>query len=406
MPIEYEGLSDRRSASRMGKIRLGKKGRNAKGVEYPEKLDYFRIDPSDESLLPKLLELLGAKPKRLRIMFVSGDREVIFPQYLRKYGKSGLLCKGTGGTDAGGNPLPAVLRVVDTETGAVVDDYPCDPATCQDYQGKRCKRVASLSGFILCEFPNIRTWQIDTTSKVSIENLNSRFDELENLLTAAGRGRTVAGVPLILTLNPIRVKARDKKGKPLKGKQTVFVMDLDLDTESLMSDSPPLAFLSRLATGDQIDAPAVDERAAPDGLFDRSQVEEGADPVAERIETAEEQAEQAPELPDDIIEGVRIIGMTNRQVKGLARRYTRGDEFDEETCLMYLNTLVDLATAETDISALLHSLEEEETAEQAPEAEVVDAEEEDAEEEQEETPAAETKQTKVEESTEVLGLEI
>jgi hypothetical protein len=243
MPIEYEGLSDRRSASRMGKIRLGKKGRNAQGVEYPEKLDYFRIDPSDESLLPKLLELLGAKPKRLRIMFVSGDREVIFPQYLRKYGKSGLLCKGTGGTDAGGNPLPAVLRVVDTETGAVVDDYPCDPATCQDYQGKRCKRVASLSGFILCEFPNIRTWQIDTTSKVSIENLNSRFDELENLLTAAGRGRTVAGVPLILTLNPIRVKARDKKGKPLKGKQTVFVMDLDLDTESLMSDSPPLAFL-------------------------------------------------------------------------------------------------------------------------------------------------------------------
>ena len=388
--IEHEGLSSRRSTSRMGKFRLGKKGKNAKGQEYPQKLDYFRADPEDENLLGLIHELLGEKPKRLRIMLTSDDLEMVFPQYLKKYGKSGLLCKGTGGKDGEGNPLPALFRIVDKETGEAVDDYPCDPESCEDYKSGRCKRLASLS-FILRDLPALRVWQIDTTSQISIQRLNTRFEDLAALSRAAGRPYLIAGVPLILSLGPVQVKP-DKAKKS----RTVYCLDLELDHKALMTGIDPMvAFLSPLTQ--------ADERTAPDGLYRRSDVEEGADPVAERIETAEEQAEQAPELPDDIIEGVRIIGMTNRQVKGLVRRYTRGDEFDAETCLMYLNTLVDLATAETDISALLHSLEEEETAEQAPEAEVVDAEEEDAEEEQEETSV---KQTKVEESAGVLGLEI
>ncbi len=399
--IEHEGLSSRRSTSRMGKFRLGKKGRNAKGKEYPEKLDYFRADPEDENLLGLIHELLGEKPKRLRIMLTSDDVEMVFPQYLKKYGKSGLLCKGTGGKDSEGNPLPALFRIVDKETGEAVDDYPCDPDNCEDYKSGRCKRLASLS-FILRDLPALRVWQIDTTSQISIQRLNTRFEDLAALSRAAGRPYLIAGVPLILSLGPVQVKP-DKAKKS----RTVYCLDLELDHKALMTGIDPMvAFLSPLTQ--------ADERTAPDGLYRRSDVEEGADPVAERIETAEEQAEQAPELPDDIIEGVRIIGMTNRQVKGLVRRYTRGDEFDEETCLMYLNTLVDLATAETDISALLHSLEEEETAEQAPEAEVVDAEEEDVaamsveydEGGATEAPARETQTTRVEESTEVLGLEI
>ncbi len=392
--IEHEGLSSRRSTSRMGKFRLGKKGKNAKGQEYPQKLDYFRADPEDENLLGLIHELLGEKPKRLRIMLTSDDLELVFPQYLKKYGKSGLLCKGTGGKDSEGNPLPALFRIVDKETGEAVDDYPCDPDNCEDYESGRCKRLASLS-FILRDLPALRVWQIDTTSQISIQRLNTRFEDLAALSRAAGRPYLIAGVPLILSLGPVQVKP-DKAKK----KRTVYCLDLELDHKALMTGIDPMvAFLSPLTQG-------PDERTAPDGLYRRSDVEDGADPVRERIETAEEQEEQAPDLPEDIVEGLRNIGMTKRQVRGLVRRYTRDEEFDKESCLMYLHTLADLLADGTDISSTLHSLGEEETADQAPEAEVVDAEDEEEEEEQEETPAKETKQTKVEESTELLGLDI
>ena len=399
--IEHEGLSSRRSTSRMGKFRLGKKGKNAKGKEYPQKLDYFRADPEDENLLGLIHELLGEKPKRLRIMLTSDDLEIVFPQYLKKYGKSGLLCKGTGGKDSEGNPLPALFRIVDKETGEAVDDYPCDPDNCEDYKSGRCKRLASLS-FILRDLPALRVWQIDTTSQISIQRLNTRFEDLAALSRAAGRPYLIAGVPLILSLGPVQVKP-DKAKKS----RTVYCLDLELDHKAFMTGIDPMvAFLSPLAQGGQLDGGPADERTAPDGLYRRSDVEEGADPVAERIETAGEQAEQEPDLPEDIITGVRILGMTKRQTRGLILRYTRDDEFDEDGCLMYLSTLADLVTDGTDISSTLHSLGEEDAAEQAPEAEVVDEEEEEVEEEQEETPAKETKQTKVEEATDVLGLDI
>ena len=287
--IEHEGLSSRRSTSRMGKFRLGKKGKNAKGQEYPQKLDYFRADPEDENLLGLIHELLGEKPKRLRIMLTSDDLELVFPQYLKKYGKSGLLCKGTGGKDSEGNPLPALFRIVDKETGEAVDDYPCDPDNCEVYESGRCKRLASLS-FILRDLPALRVWQIDTTSQISIQRLNTRFEDLAALSRAAGRPYLIAGVPLILSLGPVQVKP-DKAKK----KRTVYCLDLELDHKALMTGVDPMvAFLSPLTQG-------PDERTAPDGLYRRSDVEDGADPVQERIETAEEQAEEAPDLPEDIV---------------------------------------------------------------------------------------------------------
>ncbi len=397
--IEHEGLSSRRSTSRMGKFRLGKKGKNAQGKEYPEKLDYFRADPEDENLLGLIHQLLGEKPKRLKIMLTSDDVEMVFPQYLKKYGKSGLLCKGTGGKDADGNPLPALFRVIDKETGEAVDDYPCDPDNCEDYKSGRCKRLASLS-FILRDLPALRVWQIDTTSQISIQRLNTRFEDLAALSRAAGRPYLIAGVPLILSLGPVQVKP-DKKKK----KRTVYCLDLELDHNALMTGTDPMvAFLSPLVQAGKLDVGPLDERDAPDGLYERSQVEAGANPVAERIEMAEEQEEETPDLPEEIVTGLRILGMTKGQVRGVVCRYTRDDEFDKDACLMYLSTLADLVADGTDISSTLHSLGEEETADQAPEAEVADAEYE--EEEQEETPTKETEQTTVEESAQVLGLEI
>jgi len=390
----------------MGKIRLGKKGKSAKGKEYPQKLDYFRMDPDDESLLPTLHKQFGEKPKRLPVMFVSSDREEIFPQYLKKYGTSGLLCKGTGGKDENGKPKPVLMRVtaVDEETGEVTisDEYPCDPDNCEDYKSGRCKRLASLCGFILSDHPGLRTWQIDTTSKISIENLNSRLDQLRELARSIGKD-SIAGVPLVLSLNPVQVRPEGKKRK-----QTVYVMDLDLDTNRLMQQGPMLAWLGRLAAGGQLAAPAIDEGSAPDGLYMRSQVD-GADPVQERIELTEEgesDEEADPvlaNLPDDIAEGMRAIGLTKRQVRNLVLRYlepgeTELREQNRRNLYSYLNGLADMKAAgdEASFQANVRSLD----IDDVEEAETVD-------EEPEETPEAGVQDGQtdaVKESVDVLGL--
>ena len=370
----------------MGKIRLGKKGKNARGKEYPQKLEYFRFDPDDESLLPLLHDMFGEKPKRLSVMFVSSEPEDIFPQYLKKYGKSGLLCKGTGGKDESGEPKPVIMRVteVDEETGEVTisDDYACDPDNCEDYQSGRCKRLASLSGFILCDYPGLRTWQIDTTSRISIENLNSRFDQLRELARSIGRD-TIAGVPLVLSLNPRQVRPEGKKRK-----QTVYVMDLDLDTKRLRESGPMLAWLGRLAGGGQLAAPPTDEHTTPDGLYARSQVE-GADVEGERVELIEEgeAGDEEPidpilaNIPDDIAKGMRAIGLKKRQVRNLVLRYLEAGETElrdgaRKKLYRYLSQLADMkanrdeASFQANIKSLdLDDVEEAETVDEGNEEE-------------------------------------
>lgn len=348
MPIEHEGLSGRRAASRIGKVRLGHKAKSAKGTEYPEALDYFRIDPEDETLQTLLHDIYGEKPTRLRILLVSDDLERVFPQYLRKYGKSGQLCKGTGGVDGEGKPKPALFRLVDKDTGEVADDYPCDPDTCEDYQNGRCKRVASFQ-FVLRDFPALRVWQIDTTSEISISRLNTRLADLAELSRAVGRRTLYAGVPLVLSLGPVQVKPKGHKKK-----KTVYCMDLELDHESLMGGQDPMvAFLSRL--GGSLKLPEPDDAQAPDGLYERSQVEPGADPAAERavlqagkVGDAEEaevvEDDGTAGLPAEIVESVRNVGLSKRQVRNLVARFVdKGTgELKEEGLNGYLHSLADL----------------------------------------------------------------
>lgn len=403
MPIEYEGLSDRRSTSRMGKFRLGRKATNAKGKEYPEKIDYFRADPDNENLLPIIHKLVGEKPRSLRIMLISDDREQVFPQYLKRYatskaGKPILICKGTGGRDESGAPLPAITRL-DSGTGELIEDHPCDPENCPDYQAGKCKRLASLS-FVLRDFPALRVWQIDTTSQISIQRINTRLNDLAALSAAAGRPGRLAGIPLVLTLGPVQVKPPGAKRRLV-----VYCLDMDLDQKALMTGQDPMAaFLAPLAQS--VGPP--DEKEPPDGLYARSQVEEGADPIAERIETAKKQEAQEEQeeddiladLPEDIAQGLKNIGLTRRQARLLATRFVgegfqRLTESRHEKFLSYLSGLADLKAAGDDASfnVFLKSLDLDEMGE----ANVVGEETE----EQVETPA-----DSVQEAAASLGLDI
>lgn len=215
MPII--GLSDKRRFSRLGKIRLGEKKktntRDGREVEYPSKIDYFKLDPYDPAMKPRLTELFGEKPRRINVALPDDDVERVFPQYYECWSASALHCKGTGETakrnDGKGN----------------LCDCDCPgPETCKfaldhgtTYKGVRktgCKRVARLQ-VVFPELDSFGVFQLDTGSANSIININSALDFVHNI---AGR---IAWIPLDMI-----VKAQ-KSTNPEDGKQiTIYVVDI------------------------------------------------------------------------------------------------------------------------------------------------------------------------------------
>lgn len=213
MPIK--GLSDpeKRRLPRVGKIHLGIKAKNDKGIEYPKAVDYF-VFPEGYPQYQELVDTFGEKPKELRIMIPLEDEERFASQYYRCYSKTrGLICKGDGET---------AMRMVDTQTGALADrdsravemrETSCQGRECPDYQSKKCRELMNLQ-FLLPEITGLGVWQIDTSSINSIRNINSAVSMLK-----AVYGR-VSMMPLILAMEQIEVT--DPEGK----KKKVWVLNL------------------------------------------------------------------------------------------------------------------------------------------------------------------------------------
>ena len=107
--MAIRGLTERRRLPRAGKIRLGEKRISQKsGNPYPAATDFF-VWPEESKRV--LTELFGEKAREMDIMFPSEDLEQICPQYLKRYGTSGLLCRGDG----------VMAECVNQETGEWVE---------------------------------------------------------------------------------------------------------------------------------------------------------------------------------------------------------------------------------------------------------------------------------------------
>lgn len=175
-----KGVSEARRLPRLGIIRLGLKVQKAGGAEYPTETDYFVLTDA-----PGIAEKLkDDKPKELRIIFPVNNREVIFPQALKMYGrKSGLKCMGNG---------VAARRYNDEKKMWFDIACPCE------HYGEDC----NIHGNLLFFIPEVSwggVYQIRTSSVNSIKNINSALDMYSGLL-----GR-INMVPFHLTRKPLQV---------------------------------------------------------------------------------------------------------------------------------------------------------------------------------------------------------
>jgi len=263
---------------RLGKIHLGVKKQNAKGVEHPSATDYF-VCPDE------LQKIYGKEPRELPVLIPVEDAEYWASQYYRCYSRTrGLVCKGDG---------EKCNRMVDTKTGALANrdstevvwkvDMPCEGRECGDYQGKKCQETMCLQ-FLLPEAPGLGVWQIDTRSINSIRNINSATELIRGLF---GRVRMI---PLLLTLEPQEVINPDD-GK----KKHVRVLNLR-QKETLKE----LLALSQKPIYELLAPPPAENEAALDVENDE-ETEPGPEPrVKPDIEQAEKDAKEL--WPEDVSE--------------------------------------------------------------------------------------------------------
>lgn len=236
MPIQ--GLSDKVRLPRAGIIRLGVKRKKAvqKGgksveVEYPYEVDFF--------VCPELVQkIYGSEPKALVVMFPVENEEVFFQQWYRRYGNGILLCKGDGVEAHAWNFDKGEIQKI---------KCPCELLEKGD-----CKAVGNLQ-FLLPEVEEAAAvWQINTSSKNSIIDLNSG---IKFIRTVAGR---IAMIPLLLKREEIAtMRVEDKALK--KGRH--WTMKLSLEGTSLQK----LQLMGKIKPS-EIMLPPPDE-SQPEDLF-------------------------------------------------------------------------------------------------------------------------------------------
>jgi len=166
---EIEGLSDIRRLPRLGKIHLGiKRVSDKTKSEYPSATDYFVFESNPMGDLCK--KAYGDKPREIAIILPSDDIHNVFPQSYKAYktGK-GLWCWGDG----------REARRVD-ESGEQKSIECLGADGCPIYAEKKCRRMGNLL-VILPLVAADGVFQIDTSSRNSIIDLNSGIESIINL---------------------------------------------------------------------------------------------------------------------------------------------------------------------------------------------------------------------------------
>ena len=252
MPIE--GLSSVRRLPRLGKIRMGIKVKNAAGIEYPQKTDYFVVPP-------EVAKVYGDKPKSLDIIIPVEDDDKWAAQYYKLYSMTqGCVCHGEGGGEDGND----CRRKFDVATGEIAHKdakqvewrpYTCMAERCPDYIAKDgCKPVMQLM-FNLYNVPGLGIYEIDTSSKNSIININSCADYIRSIFDRVSR------IPLKLTIGPKEVNLPDTGRR-----QTVYVLNLNTPMTLLEMVAATKTFQAQLPQGQRIMLPLPDEEISPEEL--------------------------------------------------------------------------------------------------------------------------------------------
>ena len=333
---KIKDLSDRRRLPLLGKIRLGLKVKNSKGLDkdglskrckhekgdtcifctHAKETDYFVVPPEVE-------KVVGKEPKSLEVLFPMEDEGVVFPQSYRRYGMTkGLKCEGNG-----------------VEANEIVDGYfkdracPCiklfetaedilnsklndaDKArlaeewqnTYTDADPSKHRKECSQRGFLRVMIPKVSTggiYQIVTSSINSIVDVNSGID-----FTRALVGRIVM-VPVKLVRVPIETHHDQKRQthytmKIIPPEDAAFVNQLRANTRRILAGGQSIALPAPQEdsiVGDEeidvIEEKGIKDEEKPEIPENEPESPKSASPGVDTPEKPETPQNDTPDAPD------------------------------------------------------------------------------------------------------------
>jgi len=289
MPIK--NITEVYRPQRQGKIHLGVKVVKKKGtedVEYPKEVDYFVLKDA-----PGLEEIYKGEPKELHITLPTARFEAerfdqyldkVFPQWLKRYGKAGLYCKGDGDT----------ATCLDPETG-MMKEQACP---CAYLESGDCKRIGILR-IRIQEIPSFNVYQITTSSFNSIVNINSFIRDLTEFCLV--NRIDTSNVKLVLRRGEQDVQ-RLEGGQLKKSRHYIMTMDLDPRFYKTLDDVRPKALPQPVPAPKQL-PPAdesLDDLYYPDAKAAAAQKEaqEEEERKSEAVKKAEEPAKEKAKAPE------------------------------------------------------------------------------------------------------------
>jgi hypothetical protein len=281
-----KGITSIYRPQRQGKIHLGIKKQSSSGKDYPAEVDYFVLKDA-----PEVAEHYPDKPKELHVMLPSSRFEKnfadylerVFPQNLKRYRASGLMCKGDG----------EAAVCVNVESGEL-EERPCP---CEFLESGECKRIG-IFRFRIQEIPTFNIYQITTSSFNSIVNINSFIRDLAEHCMVSGID--ISSVKLALRREEQEVQ-RLEKGKTTKSKHHIMILDLDRRHYKSIEDVRRLALPQAQAKPKALPPPAEDR----DDLFFPTDAEAGAGDEAEPTEQNEATDDDFPNGHDPLDDAVR-----------------------------------------------------------------------------------------------------
>jgi len=274
----------------------------------PKEVDYF--------VLPKeLKEFFPGEPKELPIMFPIENAEVFFQQWYKCYGFNVLKCKGDG---------VKAMTWDEEKQGMVTIVCPCEKLA-----ERKCSRVAILQ-FLLPDVAGAGVWQISTTSRNSIIDINSSIDYIRSL---CGRVRMI---PLVLKREPIKTQ-RIEKGVAKSG--THYTLKIDVANVSLRE----LQAAGRIKPEEMM-LPEPDEAREdllyPVAGFNGREVESKPTEGAEEHEPIDDRKDPPPQKV--MLDALKLeLNMIMSQYHDFGGKLTQG----EEDGLAILETQVDFKQA-------------------------------------------------------------
>jgi len=291
MPIK--NLSNIRRLPRLGKIALGiKKVSDKSGKEYPSEVDYF-VCP------PKVQRVFGEKPKELRIMFPVEDADIFFQQWYKSYGFNLLKCKGDGDK----------AFTWDEEHGGLKEVV----CPCEKLEAGECKKIGILQ-FLLPDVPGAGVWQVTTSSRNSIIDINSAIDAIRAM---CGRIRMI---PLVLRRVETAKQRIGDDGKPKKSTHYTLQIDVENITIRQLQEAAQIApERILLPPPDEV----KDELLYPANGFEPKE-EESESEVSDDIQEAKER------LDELMNEYVKAGGEISVETAEKVAKFTKFEEYSAE----------------------------------------------------------------------------